>query len=138
MSSHVYFYLNRPPGPGCQPDGFTSKETWLPKQFPQEFPRGAWGLVAYQKPLNFVQIDSYDLLPQNLLEKAVYVAWLEADRDSGITQFVLDSYWQLSESELGRKILMDDFTAFDVKRLKDNGYTWEQVLSCLNLEAVNA
>lgn len=135
--AYQYYLLSKPPGPGCQPPDFLEKESWLPRRFPVEFARGAFGIVTYPDPLAFDQIDTYDLFPLDLLEQVIYVVWIEAGEDESITHFILDSYWCLSDGELAAKVAQEDYTAIDIKRLKDHGYAWPQVLARLFREAAN-
>lgn len=75
----AYLYRNRPPGIGCQPDGFNpdTRKTWLPAK--QIDGRNVFGRVEYPEPLAPEQVNRYDLLPENEVELAEMVFWLEGD-----------------------------------------------------------
>ena len=72
---HSYLYVNRPPGPGCQPDGFDpdTREAWVPPQPVQHLDhkgRCFWGRVQYPYGLLYEQIHRYELLPEDRRERA--------------------------------------------------------------------
>ena len=75
----AYLYRNRPPGIGCQPDGFNldTRETWCPAK--EIDGRHFWGRVEYSLPLAFGEMHRYELLPEDELELAEYIFWLEGD-----------------------------------------------------------
>lgn len=123
MYTRTYFYLNRP---GPEPPDFTGREYWLPRKFPLEFPRGAFGAVTYSEALPFEQIWKYDLFPQALLGQVVYIAWQDAEKDTPTAIAILDQYWQMNLEAL-QKAAERDLTAWDVCRLKQAGITWPQV-----------
>lgn len=74
-----YLFRNRPPGIGCQPDGWVNRETWMPAKEIQD--RFFLGQVEYAEPLPFEQVKRYELWPESELERAEYVFWLE-DEDA--------------------------------------------------------
>ena len=78
---HRYYYLNRPPCYGCQPEGFIDREAWMPsKKLPEggHWARGQWafGWVDYAEPLTPKQIHDYELLAADAEEDERYRAWL--------------------------------------------------------------
>lgn len=77
-----YYYLNRPPSIGCQPDGFTERECWMPMQQIPGSERMAFGRVTYPEHLEFDQVWKYDLLPAAKKDQAEMVFWREGD-DAG-------------------------------------------------------
>ena len=133
QKTYKYFFLNRPPGIGCQPEGHTHLETWIPKQHPEEFPRGAWGYALYPAPLSLLDIWKKELYPANPLEKAVYLAWEDCNKDSRQAAIFLIEYWFLPGQEL-TYLAPNDFTAQDVLEAKQAGYTWPDVEAALGVE----
>jgi len=75
-----YLFRNRPPGIGCQPDGWVNRETWMPAKEIQE--RFFLGQVEYAEPLPFEQVKRYELWPESELERAEMIFWLEGE-DAG-------------------------------------------------------
>lgn len=77
-----YLFKSRPPGIGCQPDGFVpdTMEAWYPAKSHESCPtRRFFGSVEYEEPLPFERIDHYSLYPVNLLERAEMVFWREGE-----------------------------------------------------------
>ena len=72
---YEYYYRNRPPGIGCQPDGFDPELTqcWRPRREVNGVPYH--GVVVYVEPLLPKQIWQYELRPADLVECAEYVFW---------------------------------------------------------------
>ncbi len=76
-----YLYRTRPPGLGCQPNGWIEREAWHPSR---EHEAGSeeqyfWGHVTYAGPLTFPEIDRYELWPVSLTERAQYAFWGKGD-----------------------------------------------------------
>jgi len=71
----IYLYSSRPPGIGCQPDGWVDRETWLPAR--EVNGRHHFGKVEYNVALSFEAIRRYELWPENELERAEMVFWRE-------------------------------------------------------------
>lgn len=73
-----YYLLNRPPGIGCQPDGFVDRETWLPSR---KIPDGdywhALGWVEYLRPLSMEEVWKKELRPADPEEWKAYLEWRE-------------------------------------------------------------
>lgn len=126
-----YFYRNRPPGPGCQPDGFTDTHAWLPMQHPEEFPRGAFGYAIYPASLPISQIWKYDLFPADPLEKALYMAWQDEEQNLLAAVGVLENYFTLDPATLALAVSTDDFTAIDVQEAINAGYTFNDLSGLL-------
>ena len=65
-----YYYRNRPPGIGCQPDGFDpdARETWFPRKEVNGVPY--FGKVSYPEPLSCEDLYRYKLRPVDLVEYA--------------------------------------------------------------------
>jgi len=86
MPEHVYLYVNRPPGLGCQPDGFTERETYSP---PQER-EGRWfhGRVVYPDRLSLEEIHRYDLWPASPRERARLIF----EREGELAEWLRESY----------------------------------------------
>lgn len=131
--THKYFFLNRPPGIGCQPSGFSELVTWFPKEFPEDFPRGAFGFALYPNPLPLKDIWAKELFPADPLQRMVYIAWEDCDKDSWQAAIFLIEYWFLPEQEL-TYLAPNDFTAQDVLGAKQAGYTWPDVEAALGVE----
>jgi len=75
-----YFYINRPPGIGCQPEGFVDREMWMPAKPQLLIGRGEWnvlGWVEYPEPLDQEQIWLKELYPRNAWEVSLYLDWRE-------------------------------------------------------------
>ena len=126
-----YFYLTRPPGIGCQPDGYTDTQIWLPMQYPEEFPRGAFGYVIYSAPLPVSQILRYDLFPADPLEKALYMAWQDEEQNLLAALDILKSYFSLGPDALAMIVSADDFTAIDVQAAIKAGYSFNDLSGLL-------
>lgn len=72
---HKYYYRNRPPGIGCQPDGFDpdTREAWRPRKDVNGIPYH--GEVSYPEPLSPEDLYRYELRPADLVECAEYIFW---------------------------------------------------------------
>jgi len=74
-----YYYLNRPPGIGCQPDGFVDRKTWMPGRVlnfgQREMVYHALGWVEYLEPLDPEQVWKWELWPHDDGEYEQYRAW---------------------------------------------------------------
>jgi len=77
---HYYLYLSRPPGIGCQPDGFDidTREVWLPAR--EVDGRNYLGRCGWPRQLLPEDIYHYSLRPESELERAELVFW---NRDKG-------------------------------------------------------
>jgi hypothetical protein len=101
--THKYFYRNRPPGIGCQPDGFTAQEGGLPKDY---WPASdgemihAFGWVEYPEPLTFYQSWRTDLIADDPVERANCAIWAYMNRDEKEAAWITQSYQELSTDEL--------------------------------------
>lgn len=72
---HRYYYLNRPPGTGCQPPGFSNRESWFPMQNIPGTEWYAYGWVEYVRQPGFYSIWQYELRPADPDELEKYWAW---------------------------------------------------------------
>ena len=75
-----YFYINRPPGIGCQPVGFVDRETWMPTRTHKGVggnTRHFYGWVEYTEPLEPEQIWKWEFEPRNAWEVNQYWDWRE-------------------------------------------------------------
>lgn len=60
---HRYYYLLRPPGPMCQPRGFSAFEDFPEgRRHVHEIGREAWGWVDYDRELSEDEQAAYDLI----------------------------------------------------------------------------
>ena len=75
-----YYYLNRPPGIGCQPDGFTERERWSPKREIPGTERTAHGWVEYLEKLDPYQIWKWEFYPADPVELEAYWDWREEEQ----------------------------------------------------------
>lgn len=88
-----YFYTLRPPGIGCQPDGFTARQAEVPRRTSvtpslelagRLVAKGVeinnFGWVEYTEPLTLDQMFRFDLLPCDTLKLLEYRAWEEYGR----------------------------------------------------------
>ena len=125
--SYKYYYLSRPPGIGCQPSGFIEKEAWTPKQYPPEFPRGAWGWVEYEERLLMRDSWRSDLFPVDPVEQLCYRAWQE-DKSSERAIRFLGWYFKLLRHTLEELKMDRDWWA---EMILDYSITLEQVLEIL-------
>jgi len=92
----TYFYRNRPPSIGCQPDGWTGREEWLPAH--EIDGRHFLGQVEYADPLPFEQVQRYELWPESELERAEYTFWREGgDADWLRTDYLAQPVKKLRE-----------------------------------------
>lgn len=71
---HRYYYLNRPPGIGCQKDGFVDRECWMPARV-INVGRNALGWVDYPFRLDFEDIWKWELWPDDTDELESYCEW---------------------------------------------------------------
>ena len=75
---HRYYYLNRPPAIGCQPDGFIDRESWMPAK-PQLLigkGRDPWhvlGWVEYPEPLAAELVWKWELWPHEAAQVSIYL-----------------------------------------------------------------
>lgn len=60
-TGYHYLYLRRPPGVGCQPDGWISREGWLPTE--RKDGEVSFGVVVYAEPLDPEDIQRFELRP---------------------------------------------------------------------------
>ena len=77
---HRYYYLNRPPSIGCQPDGFVDREAWMPARTHPVVGGGTrhfLGWVEYPTPLEPEQVWKWELLPRTAWETERYFQWRE-------------------------------------------------------------
>jgi hypothetical protein len=120
MSKHLYYYLNRPPGIGCQPDGWTETETWMPAQpIPGQETRHALGWVKYPEPLDHLRAWRFDLHPADPVELAHYAFWMAGDMDEAEAQYMEADYLDSSEEELQQLVLRGDYLAAHALVLKE-------------------
>jgi len=75
--AHRYYYLNRPPSIGCQPDGFVNREAWSPKQTIPGTEWTAHGWVEYPEPLEPYQVWKWEFRPADDAELDEYLDWRE-------------------------------------------------------------
>jgi hypothetical protein len=79
-----YYYVNRPGGIGCQPEGWEDIHSGLPKTI-READWGevdSFGWVTYPEPLDFELIWKYDLVPHDEPEWARYMLWRAREHDA--------------------------------------------------------
>jgi hypothetical protein len=84
-----YYYINRPPGIGCQPDGFDidTRETWMPRRRVGD--RYFLGTVSYPEPLDPEDVWQYELYPVDPVERAECTFW--CTHDPSLRQEYLDT-----------------------------------------------
>lgn len=110
--SFKYFYINRPAGYGCQPDGFSRYEAWIPaREVVGLGYRSFLGEVEYPIRLAAVDVWKYDLIPADPVERAKYNLWLNCDRNAIEAADVFAEYRSLGLDVL--KVRADDPDAFD-------------------------
>jgi len=82
--SFTYYYRNRPPGIGCQPDGFDpdTREYWRPRREVAGVPYH--GKVSYPRLLRFERVWQYELVPADPVERAEYIFWQEQETEPGV------------------------------------------------------
>lgn len=68
---YKYYYLVRPPNIGCQPDGYDSQESFVPRR--EVNGRLVWGTVTYPRRLTADEVYRYDLAPTDIKEQAELV-----------------------------------------------------------------
>ncbi len=78
-----YWYLNRPPAYGHQPDGFVNREGGLPSKewVTSTGPLWSFGFVEYDRKLTFDEVYQWELTPDNPVEWAHYQFWQFANSD---------------------------------------------------------
>ena len=75
-----YFYINRPPGIGCQPEGFVDREIWMPAKTHKVVGgnnRYFLGWVEYPEPLEPELVWKWELMPRDMCETNRYLDWRE-------------------------------------------------------------
>ena len=72
---HRYYYLNRPPNIGCQPDGFMDREAWMPGHIVSG--RNCLGWVEYPEPLEPEQVWKWEFMPADDAEYDAFWDWRE-------------------------------------------------------------
>jgi len=79
-----YYYTLRPPGIGCQPDGFVDRASFGRQGQRTKLIGGrdwtVYGWVEYHKPLGPEELFKWDLWPHNAGEVAGYLDWKERAR----------------------------------------------------------
>ena len=78
----AYLMTSRPPGIGCQPDGWIERETWLPAH--EVDGRYFLGRVVYPERLSPEQVYRYELWPEDEVERAKLIfarepEWIRED-----------------------------------------------------------
>lgn len=64
-----YYLTQRPPGPGCQPVGFSGIKAFDERQYCQEIGGFAWGYADYQTDLPKALVEAYELTKALYAEK---------------------------------------------------------------------
>ena len=80
---HRYYYLNRPPGISCQPDGFIDRERWAPAvtlNLGRRAVTRAHGFVEYPEPLEPAKVWKWELWPADDGEFDQYQNWCNENR----------------------------------------------------------
>lgn len=105
MSGTRYYHLNRPPGYGCQPDGWADLEAWQGMGPIPEAPDGwkAHGWAEYENELPFEEIRKWDLLPGGAKAMAEYRILLLEDGDQESAEAMIQDYRGLSLADLRRQ-----------------------------------
>jgi hypothetical protein len=119
-----YYYRSRPPGIGCQPDGFTGRESWLPAR---DCPMGmghCFGWAEYPARLSLDRVYRYDLVADDLLERAVYVFRRHFDDEANWLRFVEEYFAAGNLAQLAGR---GDHIAEMVLALQEAGYRFEDV-----------
>jgi hypothetical protein len=105
----VYMMRNRPPGIGCQPDGFLwdETETWIPMREHPYPPRHLVGLrflgkAVYPQALTFEQIWQYELWPEDPLEWAEYTFWREGEDGAWLRKDYLEQSVEFLQEQAKR------------------------------------
>jgi len=118
--SHRYYYEFRPPGIGCQPDGWTNREGGLPKSkyiVPSGLPNkeksiSAFGWVEYDEPLSFDQIYKKDLIPHDPVERAKFYLWISHDRNEETVDWLISDYQAQGRNWLLENYEIDSLAAY--------------------------
>lgn len=59
-----YYYLMRPPAPGCQPErGLVEVKAFDRRTYIEEIAHGAWGWCEYSRALTTDEADDFELEP---------------------------------------------------------------------------
>ena len=128
MPDSRYFYRNRPPGIGCQPDGWEEREAWSPVRAVPEIASDLkhhhfHGWVEYQRALTPYICWKYELLPADPVERAVFMFYVSAGRDTPEMIRMIDDHMDcLSANEGGRDVLV-----WYASILRDAGLTGDEV-----------
>ena len=130
-----YLYLNRPPGIGCQPDGYTEiKHYWPRREYVEAqgdagiYEQPVYGWVDYPEPLTPYQCWKWDFLPVDRVESFVITLSRLALGD-----WALRTYWELPDAEL-EEYAMTTALPTAIRGLKAAGFTFEQVADRLRME----
>lgn len=86
---HYYLFLSRPPGIGCQPDGFDidSREAWLPRRDIGGI--YCLGRCGWHEKLSPRDVWHYSLRPESEIERAELVFW---DHKDGFSEWLREDY----------------------------------------------
>lgn len=76
---HRYYYLYRPPGTGCQKDGFINRERWMPAELIPDTGQRALGWVDYPFRLDLEDVWKWELQPANMYDRKLYWEWRESE-----------------------------------------------------------
>ncbi len=80
-----YYFRNRPPGIGTQPEGFINHESWLPARTTPHG-RTAFGWVEYDRPLTAEEKSGYELFEDEVEIPKLVMELVEFARAEGIEE----------------------------------------------------
>ena len=106
-----YLYTSRPPGIGCQPDGFTDREVWMPGR--EVDGRHYLGVAEYDGRLKFEDIAAYELMPEDKEERIVYSAWKQQ-----LGWWIMDDYLCCGEEHIDGLVNTDP-VAYLVSQIRE-------------------
>lgn len=98
LTLYRYNAYTRPPFDGCVPAGYEAKRVFLP---PRLHGHGEWyGYVDYRWKLQLSIVWRYELFPEDDVEAAFYVFYLEADRNQSQMDMMIESWTSRPIDEL--------------------------------------
>lgn len=102
---HKYYLVNRPPGIGCQPEGYKNSEVWMPaRPIPESPTWRALGWAEYENKLSLQEIWKYELFPADKRACALYKIWMLEEKNIQDANTMIKEYVALSDEDF-KKLL---------------------------------
>lgn len=96
-----YWYVNRPGGIGCQPDGSVNRNTFCPsKETPEYYGMRTYGWVEYAEPLTPYDAWRFDLVPVDVSEQLYRMCWLHSNKNDAEAKWLMEDYMSATDETL--------------------------------------